>query len=466
MGRGLRGALCAAVVTAGVAVAPVSASAQEVPDASCGPRNFNNNFNQSWKTGQVFTALNTGQLTSARAEVGKETGSSGDFVFEILEVDANGDPTDTVLASTTVSDAGVVDGAAFPAALTQVTATFTTPAAVVAGEQYALAVSRPSTGPFWAGFRTSSTCPGEGYVRISGWGENSPNVDLVYDVFVTPGPPQIGAVVAPNGTCNADITLIQPTAPDDQYEAPSAGVITSWRYQAFTNGGSLRLKVVRPVSGFNYATVGQSEIETAVANQINSYSTRIPVQAGDVIGAYLQTDGLGCNLTPRPGYVADFVSGDPPPGNTVLYAPGFNGQMPVSAVLEPDADNDGFGDQTQDQCLGSPGPNNGCPDPAPGGGGESPEPEPQTPPQDTDPPETTITKGPPDKGEKNKVKYKFVADEPSTFECKADKGEFEPCGSPEKLKVDDGKHKFQVVATDLAENRDPTPGKDKFKVVD
>jgi hypothetical protein len=114
--------------------------------------------------------------------------------------------------------------------------------------------------------------------------------------------------------------------------------------------------------------------------------------------------------------------------------------------------------------LVSPNPPPDCSAPVPEPEPE-PQPEPQPTSQDTDPPETTITKEPPDKGEKNKVRYKFVADEPSTFECKADKGGFEACDSPEKLKVDDGKHKFQVVAIDVAGNRDPTPAKDKFKVV-
>jgi len=32
--------------------------------------------------------------------------------------------------------------------------------------------------------------------------------------------------------------------------------------------------------------------------------------------------------------------------------------------------------------------------------------------------------------------------------------------------LDEGKHKFKVRATDAAGNTDPTPAKDKFKVVD
>jgi len=96
-------------------------------------------------------------------------------------------------------------------------------------------------------------------------------------------------------------------------------------------------------------------------------------------------------------------------------------------------------------------------------------------PPDTDPPQTTITKAPPNKGGKPKAKYKFEADEPgATFECKlAGDGlkrsvkRFGECGSPRKYKrLDDGKFRFQVRATDAAGNVDPSPAKDKFKVVD
>jgi len=87
---------------------------------------------------------------------------------------------------------------------------------------------------------------------------------------------------------------------------------------------------------------------------------------------------------------------------------------------------------------------------------------------DTDPPETTITKGAPDKLHKPKAKFRFASDEPgSTFECKLDKQPFKPCSSPRKAKhLDDGRHRFKVRATDAAGNTDPTAAKDKFKVVD
>jgi hypothetical protein len=92
------------------------------------------------------------------------------------------------------------------------------------------------------------------------------------------------------------------------------------------------------------------------------------------------------------------------------------------------------------------------------------QPDPEATP-DSKAPETTITKKSDAKTTKRKVKFKFEADESATFECKLDRADFEPCTSPEKTKkLDFGKHKFQVRATDAAGNVDQTPAKDKFKV--
>jgi hypothetical protein len=45
----------------------------------------------------------------------------------------------------------------------------------------------------------------------------------------------------------------------------------------------------------------------------------------------------------------------------VTYEPGSNHQIDVSAVLEPDADHDGFGDETQDQCPTNGSTHGPCP---------------------------------------------------------------------------------------------------------
>lgn len=83
---------------------------------------------------------------------------------------------------------------------------------------------------------------------------------------------------------------------------------------------------------------------------------------------------------------------------------------------------------------------------------------------DTRAPETKIEKAPKAKITKRKVKISFTSNEQgSSFSCKLDKGGFKSCHSPFKAKVDLGRHKFKVFATDGAGNADTTPAKAKFK---
>jgi hypothetical protein len=85
---------------------------------------------------------------------------------------------------------------------------------------------------------------------------------------------------------------------------------------------------------------------------------------------------------------------------------------------------------------------------------------------DTDPPNTTITKGPKDKTRNKQATFEFASTEPgSTFTCILDgKSTFKPCTSPFKVKVQKGKHTFQVQATDSAGNTDGSPATDGWKV--
>lgn len=82
-------------------------------------------------------------------------------------------------------------------------------------------------------------------------------------------------------------------------------------------------------------------------------------------------------------------------------------------------------------------------------------------------PKTRITKAPPKKTKKAKVRIAFNSSERgSSFECRLDGSKWRTCSSPRKLKkLDRGKHVFQVRATDPAGNTDPTPVRARFKVV-
>jgi trypsin len=83
---------------------------------------------------------------------------------------------------------------------------------------------------------------------------------------------------------------------------------------------------------------------------------------------------------------------------------------------------------------------------------------------DNRPPETTITKHPRKRGKKRKARFRFIADEPATFECRVDKRRFKACTSPYRKRVSRKNHRFRVRAIDLSGNVDPSADLFKWKV--
>jgi hypothetical protein len=81
-----------------------------------------------------------------------------------------------------------------------------------------------------------------------------------------------------------------------------------------------------------------------------TFPTRIPVQAGELIANY----GKACafSSTDPNDVFSSFTSANEPAtgSNQVFGGPTPNFRIDLSAQLEPDADHDGFGDETQDQC--------------------------------------------------------------------------------------------------------------------
>jgi hypothetical protein len=166
---------------------------------------------------------------------------------------------------------------------------------------------------------------------------------------------QVGHTLTPSGTCISSYTWLQ-----SQSSAPSDGVITGWDYQAgASNVPQLKFKVGRLVSGSTYRIVGESGVVTPDASILNHYLVRIPVKAGDLIGFYTVTGG-GCD-TSNPSFTELTTLGDVAPGAQAGFSSPAGYEMDVSASLEPDADHDGFGDETQDQCPTDPNAQGPCP---------------------------------------------------------------------------------------------------------
>ncbi len=145
--------------------------------------------------------------------------------------------------------------------------------------------------------------------------------------------------------------------------APASGVITQWRLNVIEGIPvgviSQALKVVRPSGSGGYQVVGVSDLE-AVVGGLNTFSTRIPIQAGD----HLALSGAPETLFCQTGNTEDRVLAALLPGvgsPAVLGAEADSDQLPVVAKIEPDADGDGYGDETQDQCPQSAAYQGQCP---------------------------------------------------------------------------------------------------------
>jgi uncharacterized repeat protein (TIGR01451 family) len=164
----------------------------------------------------------------------------------------------------------------------------------------------------------------------------------------------LGQTFAPTSGCGSSTLVQQSEGPGvPSYAVPAGGgVITSWSTEADSNTGqTAKFKVLRPTGAPNqYTVVAATATEALTPSTVNTFPARIPVQQGDRIGLF---GGNDC-LAPSTGSDVQFDNSDDAPGTTNTYPMAYAGVMDLSAKLEPDADGDGFGDETQDQCPTDP----------------------------------------------------------------------------------------------------------------
>ena len=235
------------------------------------------------------------------------------------------------------------------------------------------------------------------------------------------------------------------------------GVIVRWRVR--TSGSDprtfpLKLRVIRGDTG---AGSGTDQVLPSAA-AIYTFEERLRVRSGDEIG--VDTHGVrgggaidfGPPITRTTGGTIDLWNPPLLEGENrapTLVAPG--NELLINADVEPDADGDGFGDETQD----------GCPSDA------STQASGQGACADTSGPNPDLTKTPKKKTESRTAVFRFISDDPNaTFQCRLDKKPFVDCTSPKKYrKLRVRKHKFQVQGTDSKGNLGPLDSF-RWRVVD
>jgi hypothetical protein len=133
--------------------------------------------------------------------------------------------------------------------------------------------------------------------------------------------------------------------------APSTGVITQFKIsQAVTPVPVTQtFEVLRTSGPPTVQVVGESV--QIIGPGSNSFNTRLPVRAGDRLGlgAPANSPLLFCVAPGPENLLGIFAS--VPSGSSAEFEPiEAEARVPVSAVIEADADNDGYGDETQDKC--------------------------------------------------------------------------------------------------------------------
>ena len=187
--------LALAAAAALMAAAPAAA---EVQDASCTGASTAASGPGNLRYAQTFTAQNSGALTRATVEITRQAGSNGDYIVQIVPVNGSAVPQNTVLASVTIADATV------PTGNFTLNAVFATPPEVVAGQQYAVLVTRPGSTDLRVRVRNPDACPGQLFLSAD---QDDPfnlflggGYDMLFAAFVEPP-------AAPSDTTAPDTTI-------------------------------------------------------------------------------------------------------------------------------------------------------------------------------------------------------------------------------------------------------------------
>jgi hypothetical protein len=142
--------------------------------------------------------------------------------------------------------------------------------------------------------------------------------------------------------------------------APSAGVITKLKLSVTPEFGlpftvPTSVKVLRSAGGANYTAVAAATLNVGAG--VTQADARLPVQAGDRLGLHGLPLFYEGSEVPSLSFYCDEVAGtlgaakgDVGVGSTAPFEPATEGRVPLAAILEADADGDGYGDETQDLC--------------------------------------------------------------------------------------------------------------------
>lgn len=168
--------------------------------------------------------------------------------------------------------------------------------------------------------------------------------------------------------------LFTATAPAGvQLFAPTDGVITRWLLytdDVIGEGATAQLRTLSPAGSKSYAVTGAGSVEplppvtpegSTIHNVPHAFSARLPIAAGQIIGVSLTHATPGTFVLPvlpvglgwEYGCLGPGCASEVPTDGKPVTATQIKEQwLAMNAQFEPDVDRDGYGDETQDPCVG------------------------------------------------------------------------------------------------------------------
>src|SRR4051794_21677076 len=151
--------------------------------------------------------------------------------------------------------------------------------------------------------------------------------------------------------------------------SPINGVVVKWSTKSGSAGNPVTFRVLRPGAGASYTGVATGTTgTTSGSNKVDTFNTQTSIKAGDAAGINPGNSALVFAAGTAQDSVVTWQSANSFPNGLTNGASGTGSvfgskQVMVQAVVEPDADNDGLGDETQDPCPTEPGPVCSTPNP-------------------------------------------------------------------------------------------------------
>ena len=231
------------------------------------------------------------------------------------------------------------------------------------------------------------------------------------------------------------------------YTTPSAGVVTSFSYNANSRAGQIRALFFAPTTTpGTWALLAKSSLASITPSTRSTIPSRIPVPAGAVLGLQTTVSGMNCAGPGAADDVSSYSSVYNPDTSATLTVssnvPGY--RWNISVVLESDADGDGYGDVSQDLCPQSAQTQAACPVP-----------------------NTRIKKEPPRTSTHRSVLVTFRSTvRQSSFTCSLDHGRYRTCSSPYRKTLDVGRHLLKIRAVGPFGGVEAKPAKVRFTITE